>query len=104
MARIDLSARFRNSGDKVVPLNRGGSFPVPGDFKPSRRHLQKDCPFTFGLCRFGPAEMLVRVVIEFVRRCHLIAPSAASRTTAAFRFGTFGKAQHRCCAYRNHIR
>src|SRR5262249_19387475 len=52
--------------EATVDLKR--KFPDLGDFKPSRRHLQKDCSFTFGLSRFGPAEMLIRVIIEFLCR------------------------------------
>ena len=47
---------------------------------------------------------LVRIVVEFLCRRHLIAPkSAASRTTTASCFGTFGETQRGCCAYQDLI-
>jgi hypothetical protein len=38
------------------------------DLKPSCCHLKKDCSLAFRPSRFRPAEMLVRVVIEFLSR------------------------------------
>jgi hypothetical protein len=47
---------------------RFASLPFLSNFEPSGRHLQENRSLAFGLRAFRPAEMLVRVFVEFFGR------------------------------------